>query len=61
MFKIITTTIAFLLGLIAFGQVSENRTVAEFSKLKASHDIEVFYTVSTTCIVTGKQIGRAHV
>lgn len=48
MFKIITTTIAFLLGLIAFGQVSENRTVAEFSKLKASHGIEVFYTVSTT-------------
>lgn len=48
MSKIIATATAFLLSLIAFGQVSENRTVAEFSKLNASHGIEVFYTVSPT-------------
>lgn len=48
MSKIIATTTAFLLSMIAFGQVSETRTVADFSKLKASHGIEVFYTVSST-------------
>lgn len=48
MSKIIISTVTFLISLVAFGQVSENRTVAEFSKLKASHGIEVFYTVSTT-------------
>lgn len=48
MTKVIATTTAFLLSLMAFAQVSESRTVAEFSKLKASQGIEVFYTVSTT-------------
>lgn len=48
MSKIIISTVTFLISLVAFGQVSENRTVAEFSKLKASQGIEVFYTVSTT-------------
>lgn len=48
MTKIITTTTAFLISLFAFAQVSESRTVGDFSKLKASHGIEVFYTVSST-------------
>ncbi|WP_412477012.1 head GIN domain-containing protein [Flavobacterium sp. TBRC 19031] len=48
MSKIIITTVSFLFSLMAFGQVSETRTVAEFSKLKASQGIEVFYTVSAT-------------
>ena len=48
MSKVIATTTAFLLNLMAFAQVSESRTVAEFSKLKASQGIAVFYTVSTT-------------
>ena len=48
MSKVIVTITAFLLGLVAFSQVSEKRTVGDFSKLKASHGIEVFYTISTT-------------
>lgn len=48
MLKIIATATAFLISLITFSQVSENRNVASFSKLKASHGIEVLYTVSGT-------------
>lgn len=46
MSKIIATTAAVLMSLISFSQVSENRTVNDFSKLKASNGIEVSYTVS---------------
>lgn len=46
MTKLVITTAAFLASLVGFSQVSENRNVGEFSKLKASHGIEVFYTVS---------------
>lgn len=42
---IITTTVT-LLSLVAFSQVSETRTVDNFSKLKASSSVHVFYTVS---------------
>lgn len=48
MTKIILTVTTFLVSLIAFAQVSENRTVANFSKLDVSNAIEVFYTVSDT-------------
>lgn len=48
MSKVIVTITTFLLSLMAFSQVSENRSVGNFSKLKASHGIEVFYTISTT-------------
>ncbi|WP_445453697.1 head GIN domain-containing protein [Flavobacterium sp. 25HG05S-40] len=48
MSKVITTTAAVLMSFIAFSQVSENRTVGQFSKLKASNGIQVFYTVSNT-------------
>lgn len=48
MTKVIVTTAAFLMSLVAFSQVSENRTIGSFSKLKASHGIDVFYTVSNT-------------
>lgn len=47
MSKVIVTATAFLMSLAAFSQVSENRTVGSFSKLKASHGIEVFYTISS--------------
>lgn len=46
MTKLIVTATAILVNLIAFGQVSENRTVGDFSKLKTSHGIEVIYTIS---------------
>ncbi|NHN27044.1 DUF2807 domain-containing protein [Flavobacterium jejuense] len=48
MIKIIVTVTAFLISLISFAQVSENRTVGDFSKLQVSNAIEVFYTVSNT-------------
>lgn len=51
MFKVIATTTAVLTSLITFAQVSENRTVDGFSKLKASTGIDVFYTVSNTVSV----------
>ena len=46
MLKSIITSIAILFNLAAFCQVSENRTVSDFSKLKASTSVKVFYTVS---------------
>jgi hypothetical protein len=46
--KLIISATTFLLNLIATAQVSENRSVTNFSKLKASQGIEVFYTVSNT-------------
>lgn len=48
MSKVIITLTTFLIGLLSFSQVSENRTVGDFSKLKASHGVAVFYTVSNT-------------
>ncbi|UPT71732.1 MAG: DUF2807 domain-containing protein [Flavobacterium sp. JAD_PAG50586_2] len=48
MSKVIATATAFLISLIAFSQVSENRTVADFSKLKAATSVQVSYTVSET-------------
>lgn len=48
MTKFILTITSLLAGLMAFAQVSENRNVTDFSKLKASQGIEVFYTVSNT-------------
>lgn len=46
MTKFILTATALLASLVAFAQVSENRKVSGFSKLKASQGIDVFYTVS---------------
>lgn len=46
MTKIIIVATAFLISLFGFSQVSENRSVGDFSKLKASHGVEVVYTVS---------------
>lgn len=51
MTKLIVTTATFLINALAFSQVSENRTIGDFSKLKASHGIEVFYTVSNNISV----------
>lgn len=48
MSKVITTAAAVLMSFIAFSQVSENRTVGHFSKLKASNGIQVLYTISGT-------------
>jgi len=48
MSKAIITLTAFLVSLLGFSQVSENRNVADYTKLKASQGIEVFYTVSNT-------------
>lgn len=48
MTKFILTITSLLVGAIAFAQVSENRNVSDFSKLKASQGIEVFYTVSNS-------------
>jgi hypothetical protein len=50
--KIIVATTFFLISLISFSQVTENRTVADFSKLKVSNSIQVFYTISDTKSVT---------
>ncbi|MEO5775945.1 MAG: head GIN domain-containing protein [Flavobacterium sp.] len=46
MLKIIVSATAILSSLAAFSQVSENRTVADFSKLKTSASVHVYYTVS---------------
>lgn len=48
MTRIIIAITAALLSLVARAQVSENRNVADFSKLKASTSVEVFYTISNT-------------
>ena len=48
MTKFILTITSLLASLIAFAQVSENRNVSDFSKLKASQGIEVLYTVSNS-------------
>jgi hypothetical protein len=48
MTKLILTITSLLVGLVATAQVSENRNVSDFSKLKASQGIEVFYTVSNS-------------
>lgn len=48
MTKLVATAAAVLMSLIAFSQVSENRNVTDFSKLKASAGIQVSYTVSDT-------------
>lgn len=50
--KIILTTIVFLISLMSSAQVSENREVADFSKLKVSNSIQVLYTISSTKSVT---------
>lgn len=52
MIKVITTIAVFLIGLFSIAQVSENRNVGSFSKLKASHAIDVFYTVSSERSIT---------
>ena len=48
MTKLILTITSFIVGLVATAQVSENRNVSDFSKLKASQGIEVLYTVSNS-------------
>ncbi len=48
MLKSIITSTAILISLTAFSQVSEIRTVSDFSKLKASASVKVFYTVSNS-------------
>ena len=44
MLKIITTLTLFLIGVVAKGQVLENRVVSEFSKVKVKNGIELLYT-----------------
>ena len=44
--KLIITTTAFLIAAIATAQVSENRTVSDFSKIEASHGVHVYFTQS---------------
>ncbi|MFV0530399.1 MAG: head GIN domain-containing protein [Flavobacteriales bacterium] len=44
--KIIFFTVIFLVSFITKAQVSEDRTVNHFSKLKASTSVDVFYTLS---------------
>ena len=46
MIKIILTLAAFLISIISLAQVSENREVTDFSKLRVSNSIDVFYTIS---------------
>jgi hypothetical protein len=48
MVKFILIISSFLVGFIANAQVSENRNIGDFSKLKASQGIEVLYTVSNS-------------
>lgn len=48
MIKIIVTLTAFLISLISLAQVSENREVANFSKLNVSTGITVLYTISNS-------------
>ncbi len=44
MLKIITTLTLFLFGMLAKAQVTENRNVAEFSKVEVAHGIELIYS-----------------
>lgn len=46
MIKFIMTLTAALVSMLVFSQAAENRNVAAFSKLKASTQVQVFYTVS---------------
>lgn len=46
MIKLIMTLTAALVSMVVFSQASENRTVGSFNKLKASTQVQVFYTVS---------------
>lgn len=48
MFKSIIASITILNSFAVFSQVSENRTVGDFSKLKTAASVNVFYTVSNT-------------
>lgn len=48
MLKAIITTTAILGVLVSYSQVSETRTVSDFSKLKASTSVKVFYTISNS-------------
>lgn len=48
MSKVFATAAAVLMSLIAFSQVSEDRSVTDFSKLKAATSVQVFYTISET-------------
>jgi hypothetical protein len=48
MSKIILTLSTIIISLFSFGQVVENREVADFSKLKVSNSIDVYYTISST-------------
>lgn len=47
MYKIIVYLVMGLMSLMLKAQVSENRQVGSFSKLKVSNSIDVFYTFST--------------
>jgi hypothetical protein len=46
MFKSLVSAIAILSSFVALSQVSETRTVSDFSKLKSSANVKVFYKVS---------------
>lgn len=46
MTKIIIVITTFLIGLVSVAQVSENRTVSNFTKLKVSTAVEIVYTIS---------------
>lgn len=48
MLKIITTLTLFLIGIVAKGQVVENRIISEFSKVEVKNGIELIYTESKT-------------
>lgn len=48
MTRVILFTTALLFSLLTNAQVSENRTVGEFSKIKVSQGIELIYTQSST-------------
>ena len=44
MLKIITTLTLFLIGVVAKGQVLENRIISEFSKVEIKNGIELIYS-----------------
>jgi hypothetical protein len=46
--KLIITTTAFLIAAIATAKVSENRQVSDFSKIEASHGVQVYFTQSNS-------------
>jgi hypothetical protein len=48
MIRIISYTILLLISYLAKAQVSENRVVEDFSKIKVATGINVFYTISDT-------------